>query len=356
MAVSASAHGHIAAKTLPSSSRSSTGAPLSQVVQEIKTGYFHSALSQLKHISPAKVGEGEYQYRHAQALSGIGDSQRALRAIKKAIKLAPHHGAYYRIEGEIYGAMAQKANIFSAMGLAKKVLHSFRTAVRLEPDDPKSLVDLASYYINAPGIVGGSYHRAQKIIKKLNKINPVDALHVRAREATQHHDYAKAENLLRQAEKLDKTPASARKLAFLYMKRRRYENAFENFRLITKDYPRHVTAWFWVGRTSILTHSHYRTGIASLRHYILAPQRPDAAPSLAFAYLRLGDLYRLTGKDYLACNEYAEAKSAPGSHNRRLRFQLGKSLRGLRSSSPYAKKEIKSIKAFSKAICPGISH
>lgn len=355
MAVSASAYGH-AATPLPSSPHSSTGAPLSQVVQEIKTGYFHSALTQLKRIAPSKAGEAEYQYRYAQALSGIGDNQHALKAIKKAIKLAPHRGAYYRIEGEIYGAMAKKANIFSAMGLAKKVLHSFRSAVSINPDDPKSLVDLASYYINAPGIVGGSYRKAQKIIKKLTRINPVDALRVRAREATQHHHYAKAEKLLRHAEKLDQTPASARTLAFLYMKRRQYDKAFENFRFITKHHPQHITAWFWVGRTSMLTHSHYPTGIASLRHYISAPQRPDAAPSLAFAHLRLGDLYRLTGKNYLACTEYAKAKLAPGSHNRKLRFQLGKSLRGLRSSVPYAKKEIKSIKNFSKAVCTGIRH
>ena len=355
MAVSASARTRPTENPSPSP-HSSTGAPLSQIVQELKTGYFRSALTQLKHVSPAKAGEAEYQYRYAQALSGVGDNRQALKAIKKAIKIAPHHGAYYRTEGEIYGALAQKADIFSAMGLAKQVLHSFRSAVRLDPDDPRSLADLASYYINAPGIVGGNVRKARQIIRKLTKINPVDALRLRAKEAAHQHAYAKAEELLGQAKKLDKTATSANKLAFLYMKRRQYDNAFENFRFITKHYPHHITAWFWVGRTSILSRSHLPTGIAALKHYISAPKRPDAAPSPAFAHLRLGDLYKLSGKNYLACIEYAKAKSAAGDHNGKFRFQLGKSLRRLRSSAPYAKKEIKSIKSFSKAVCAGLSH
>lgn len=321
------------------------------LVRDIETGYFQKALEKLGPDMAAHSGNADYWYRYAQALLGAGRNHKALSAIKKAISLAPRNGSYYRLMGQVYGALAQNADIFHAMGLAKSVLSSFRTAVKLDPHDPESLMDLAKYYIDAPGIVGGSLRKANKIKDSLKKIAPLDALEIQAHEDVNAHRYEKAEAVLHQAVKLDKTSHSAQKLAFLYMRRRRYSAGFKTFLSITKQTPEDIRAWYWTGRTSILSHSHYPDGIHALQHYIAAPERPDTAPSLAFAHLRLGDLYRLTGKSHQACIEYAKAKNSTGSHKRKFKFDLGKSLRKLRNSDSSNISAITSRKAFSGANC-----
>lgn len=345
-----SADAHPIAKITSPSGAHSAHVP-TVIVSDIRSGYFRKALKRLEPDMADHADNADYQYRYAQSLLGVGKNRAALKSIKQAISLAPKKASYYRFMGQVYGALAQKANIFHAMGLAKDVLSSFRTAVKYAPHDPKALTDLAMYYIDAPGIVGGNQGKANKIENTLKKIDPLDALKVQAHEAVQAHHYERAENLLQHAVKLDDTPHSAQTLAFLYMRRHRYTNEFKTFLSITKQQPGDTRAWYWVGRASISSHSHYANGIHALKHYIAAPDRPDTAPSLAFAHLRLGDLYLLTGKSHLACIEYAKAKKSNGSHDKEFQFDLGKSLRKLRNSNPHNIRAITSRKAFSRANC-----
>lgn len=321
------------------------------IVKDLKTGYFRKALRKIKPDMTAHSDDADYQDRYAQSLLGVGKDHQALRAIKKAIAMAPQKASYYRVMGEVYGALAQDADIFSAMGLARHVLSSFRTAVKMNPHDPKSLMDLAKYYIDAPGIVGGNIRKAHKIEATLDKIDPLDALLLRAHEAVKAHNFRKAEALLQQAAGRDHSLHSDRILGFLYMRRHRYTDELKTFLSITKQKPGNIRAWYWVGRASILSHSDYTEGVHALKHYIAAPRRPDTAPSLAFAHLRLGDLFRLTGKDYIACTQYAKAKKAHDTHSRQFNADLGRSLRKLRASNPHYREAITSRKDFSRASC-----
>lgn len=321
------------------------------IVEDLKAGYFREALRKIEPDMAGHSGNADYQARYAQSLLGVGKNHEALKAIKKAVALAPRKASYYRVMGEVYGALAQQADIFSAMGLARHVLSSFRTAVKISPHDPKSLMDLAKYYIDAPGIVGGNLRKAHKIEALLDTIDPSDALLVRAHEAVKAHRYRKAETLLQHAAGLGHSSNSARVLGFLYMRRHRYTDELKTFLSITKRKPGDIRAWYWVGRASILSHSDYAEGVHALQHYIAASRRPDAAPALAFAHLRLGDLFRLTGKDYLACTQYAKAKKSHGAHSRQFKVDLGKSLRKLRASNPHDRKAITSREDFSRASC-----
>lgn len=300
------------------------------IVRDIKTGYFHRAASSLEPMMPTHAGDPDYQYRYAQALHGAGRTDKALTAIKAAIALEPKTATYHRLMGEVYIVLAKNAGIFHALGLAKHALAEFRMAVKLDPQDPQSLADLAAYYFGAPWIAGGSTEKAHAIETALDKLNPLDALQVRAQEARRAKNYAKAEVLLKQAARLDKTSDSLTTLAFFYLSKGRYADAFPVFKAITAKTPDDVQAWYWIGRTADLTHSHYADGIAALKHYIALPERPDGVPSLAFAYLRSGDLYLLTGRKDMARTEYAEAQKAAGANDKQFKSELKKSLNKLR--------------------------
>jgi tetratricopeptide (TPR) repeat protein len=300
------------------------------IVRDIKTGYFHRAASSLEPMMPTHAGDPDYQYRYAQTLLGAGRTDEALTAIKSAVALAPKTAVYHRLMGEVYGVLAKNAGIFHALGLARHALAEFRMAVKLDPQDPRSLADLATYYFDAPWIAGGSTEKASRVEALLDKLSPVNALQVRAQEARRAKDYAKAEVLLKQAARLDKTSDSLTTLAFFYLGKGRYADAFPVFQAITTKTPDDAQAWYWIGRTADLTHSHYADGIAALKHYIALPERPDGVPSLAFAHLRLGDLYRLAGRKNMARTEYAEAQKADGANDKQFKSELKKSLNKLR--------------------------
>ena len=103
------------------------------IVKDIKTGYFHRAVVRITPIMPTHAGAADYQYSYAKALFGVGQTNKALHAIKKAVALDPKNAAYHRFMGVVYIVLAQKDSIFSALGDAHRALAAFRAAVDLAP-------------------------------------------------------------------------------------------------------------------------------------------------------------------------------------------------------------------------------
>ena len=67
----------------------------------------------------------------------------------------PNNGEYHLWLGRTYGEKADASNFLTAAGLAKKVRTEFERAVQLDPGNVMARTDLAEFYLEAPGIVGG---------------------------------------------------------------------------------------------------------------------------------------------------------------------------------------------------------
>jgi len=118
---------------------------------------------------------------------------RGIPACERAQKLDPQSSLYHLWLGRIYGEKADRAGIFSAAGLAKKVRSSFEHAVELDPRSWEARTDLAEFYLEAPGIVGGGKDKARQQAQQLFTLNPAMAHWVLARVAEKDHDNAAAE-------------------------------------------------------------------------------------------------------------------------------------------------------------------
>ena len=79
---------------------------------------------------------------------------------EKAVALDPNDGLYHLWLGRIYGEKADRAGFLKAAGLAGKVRTEFERAVELSPNSWEARTDLAEFYLEAPGIVGGSKDEA----------------------------------------------------------------------------------------------------------------------------------------------------------------------------------------------------
>jgi tetratricopeptide (TPR) repeat protein len=115
------------------------------------------------------------------------------------VKLDPNNSRYHLWLGRIYGEKADSVSFFSAAGLAKKVRNEFETAVRLDANSAEARTDLAEFYLEAPGIVGGGRDKAEAQAQVLDKLDPPMAHWVRGRIAEKKKDLAAAEREYRGA-------------------------------------------------------------------------------------------------------------------------------------------------------------
>lgn len=124
---------------------------------------------------------------------------RSISACERATALDPKGSGYFLWLGRAYGEKADRSGWLAAAGLAGKVRQSFERAVELDPKNWQARTDLAEYYLEAPGIVGGGKDKAQAQADALMALNPAMAHWVAARIAQKEKDMAAAEREYRAA-------------------------------------------------------------------------------------------------------------------------------------------------------------
>ena len=75
------------------------------------------------------------------------------------MELQPNNSGFHRWLGRVYGQKAERATL--PIGLALKTRDEFQRAAQLDPSDTDALIDVAEYYLEAPGIMGGGHDKAR---------------------------------------------------------------------------------------------------------------------------------------------------------------------------------------------------
>jgi tetratricopeptide (TPR) repeat protein len=129
----------------------------------------------------------------------IDEWDRGIPDCERAIALDPKNSLYHLWMGRIDGEKADRAGFVSAAGLAKKVRTEFERAVELDPKNSEARADLAEFYLEAPGVVGGGKDKARAQAQALAAFNPPLADYVTGRIAEREKDKATAERAYRAA-------------------------------------------------------------------------------------------------------------------------------------------------------------
>jgi tetratricopeptide (TPR) repeat protein len=159
-----------------------------------------------------------------RAYFAVSNWDRAISACEKAVTLAPNNSEYHLWLGRTYGEKADASSFFTAAGLAKKVRTEFERAVALDPKNAVGRTDLAEFYLEAPGIVGGGQDKARAQAEALAKLDPVKAHWVNGRLAEKNKDTSTAEREYRVAIEESHGAASAwLNLALLYRNGKRFD-------------------------------------------------------------------------------------------------------------------------------------
>ena len=129
----------------------------------------------------------------------LGSWDAGITGCEKAVALDPNNSSYHLWLGRIYGEKASHVPFWSAASLSKKVHSEFETAVRLDPKNADARRDLAEFYIEAPGIMGGGKDKAEAQAQELMHLDAPKAYWVSARIAEKKKDYTTAESEYRNA-------------------------------------------------------------------------------------------------------------------------------------------------------------
>ncbi len=127
------------------------------------------------------------------------DSAKRDALIPKAeacIKALPDSAKCHHALGRLYGAAATSSGLVDGIKYASRIKEEFLKAVELDPKSFESRQDLNQFYLQAPGLAGGSVRKAIEGSEAYGKINPAQGQLLRAEIHIYETEFDKAERLL----------------------------------------------------------------------------------------------------------------------------------------------------------------
>lgn len=273
----------------------------------LAAGRVDDAILTLQGRISAAPNDAESQNLLCRAYLTLTNWDASIAACQKAVALSPQNSQYHLWLGRAYGEKADNSSFLSATLLAKKVRDEFETAVRLDPGNVEARSDLADFYVQAPGIIGGGIDKAANQAAQLASLDPAQAHLVRAHIAEKNNDQAAAEREFHAAiQASGGKPGTWMSLAQFYRRNNRLNEmqvAIEHATSATMSQHVLLTA------AEVLINTQRDLPAASdlLRRY-LASETVEDAPAFK-AHCLLGSLLEQQGNPRAAAQEYRDALS-----------------------------------------------
>jgi len=235
------------------------------------------------------------------------DAKEAERRFEVAVAIDGQNSTYHMWLGRAYGSQAQRAGKLSQIGLAKKTKAEFERASALDPENLDAREDLIQYYLQAPGMVGGSVTKAKEQAAEIQKRDALRGTLAFASVDMDQKDFEAAERHYRSAVASFPDSVNARyALGSFFSRRERYDEAFAVFDSILAERPGEPIALYLVGRTGAISGQRLDRAEQAMKDFLAAPPRPNS-PRPAGAHWRLGMIYEHQGRNDLAAEEYKKS-------------------------------------------------
>lgn len=272
-------------------------------------GRVDDAIASLQRKISSAPQDAESYNLLCRAYFTLSEWDKGIAACEKAVSLDTQNAQYHMWLGRIYGEKADHAGFWSAAGMAKKVRNEFETAVRLNPNSAEARTDLAEFYLEAPGIVGGGRDKAEAQAQQLAGMDPVKAGWVRGRLAEKKKDPVSAEKEYRAAIEASHGAGLAwLNLALFYRHGARLdqmEDAIQHAGAARVDQPEVLME---CAEMLLRAKRDLPQATRLLRRYLSSSATVEAAPAFKAHYL-LGTAFEQQGDKPAAAQEYRASLS-----------------------------------------------
>lgn len=274
----------------------------------VKKGRADEAIKTLNEkVSSAATAENYYLL--CRAYYSIQDYDNAIRTGERAVQLDASVAAYHLWLGRAYGEKADQSGALSAFGLARKTVASFERALKLDPNDWHARRDLAEYYIEAPGIVGGGKDKARKLADEIAPKDAVTAAWIRASIAAQDKNYGEAEVQFKVGvNESGNSAAMLLELARFYRRQQRWQQFDATMKQALESKRTTPADLYDAGEMLIKANRDVPLGVETMRKYLESDEIDDYGPAFKAHYL-IGQGLEKQNKKSEAQQEYRAALS-----------------------------------------------
>jgi tetratricopeptide (TPR) repeat protein len=240
-----------------------------------------------------------------------GKSGEAVDWFEKAVKVNDKSALHHLQLGNALATEAQKANKLRQPFLARRLKTEFELAVVCDPKLADAHEALMEFYLQAPGIVGGSFDKAKEQAQIIATLSAYDGHVAMASIARHERDVAGEQRELEAA--LAAAPDTANawyQLELFYQNQLKWPQAFELLDRAIKERPAaDLVQHFYYGRAAALSGENLERGERELKQWLAmaAPSAPTVSQSAG--HWRLGMIYEKQGKKDNARAEYQLAVS-----------------------------------------------
>ena len=170
--------------------------------QLLSAGRVDEAVKVLKERTASSSNDAEAWHLLCRSYYAKAQWDDAIAAAKRAVALKPNSSDYHLWLGRSYGQKAESISSWhwlTALSLAGKTRSEFEKAVALDSNNVGARSDLAEFYAEAPGIVGGGKDKARQQADQLASRNAASAHWIKGLLAEKDKDLATAEREYRAA-------------------------------------------------------------------------------------------------------------------------------------------------------------
>lgn len=225
-----------------------------------------------------------------------GDIDTAVEASQSAVKAHASDGRVWWWAGRAYGQQAMQANVLMMPKWAGRTRDAFEKAVELEPGHIEARYDLMSYYLMAPGIVGGGRDKAEAQAAAIAALDPSMGKLAEARLAGDDDQPERARSLVAEALALDDENHQARMLVVAAaIERKDFAAARSQWQAQLACDKHRAFARYQLGRIAALSGEALEDGLAQLDAY-LAAQDVAEGLTLKAAMWRRGQILEKLGR------------------------------------------------------------
>ena len=196
--------------------------------------------------------------------------------------------------GGVLGMKALEVNKLKALAMIGAIKRSFKTAAKLDPNHIDVRWALVEFYIQLPGIIGGSEKTAIVYADELENLSKVDGYLAKGYIAEYSNRPKDAENYYKKAIEVGGSVTCYQKLTSLYEQTTKEpEKAIAVIEEAQSKHQRNALH-YQLGKVSAQYNTQLDKGIGCLEKYIEDHSANDGVPK-SWAYYRLAQIYKHKG-------------------------------------------------------------
>lgn len=229
----------------------------------------------------------------------------AANMAEQCIAHNPKNSECHESLGNVLGSKAEKGDMMDAVGSLGTIRDAFKTAIDLDPANYNATVSLLGFYLEVPGLMGGSASSAKKLIRTTHQTNPEAAKLLQAKFDLYDEAFEKASTGAL-AVKTENSPTLAKlqrdllvEIGLTLNREKQFSAAEKVFLAVVQRHPDAAPAHLGLGR-SLLEQSKPQAALLSL-------DKSLQINTTAAVFYRLGQTWQALGDNTKAESFYKQA-------------------------------------------------